>query len=83
MAKNSLSGDDVEILLVIGGVFLGIVLTKIFNREPTAYGVIDVEEESGLCRFRINDDKLIDKRVKKATFIVNHDAIISRDEQSL
>ena len=71
------------ILLIAGGVLLGVILTKIFSRRSAAYGVIDVEEETGLCRFRINDDRLVDKRVKKATFIVNHDVYISRDEQGL
>ena len=72
-----------EILLVIGGVILGIVLTKLFKRNNTIYGTIDVEEYSGLCRFRINDAGLVDRKVKKATFLVNHDVNISRDEQSL
>lgn len=72
-----------EVLYVIGGVVLGIILTKMFNRLTTIYGVIDVEEESGLCRFRINDYGLVDKKVKKATFVVNHDVYISRDEQGL
>ena len=72
-----------EILLVLVGVIIGIVLTKLFKRDNTIYGTIDVEEESGLCRFRINDGGLIDRKVKKATFLINHDAIISRDEQGL
>lgn len=72
-----------EILLVIGGVILGIVISNLFKGGNTIYGTIDVEEESGLCRFRIDDDKLVDRRVKKATFIVNHDVYISRDEQGL
>ena len=71
------------VLYVIGGMILGIVLMKILNRESGVYGVIDIEEESGLCRFRIEDYGLVDKKVKKAIFIINHDVKISRDEQGL
>lgn len=72
-----------EILWVIGGVILGIIITKIIDRKSVEYGVIDVEEETGLCRFRISDNRLVDKRVKRAVFSVNHNVYISRDEQGL
>lgn len=72
------------VLFFLLGVIAGTVTLKLFSRKDKIYGTIDVEESSGLCRFRIsNDQGLTNPKTKQAIFVVNHNATISRDEQPL
>lgn len=82
------------VLFFLLGVIAGTVTLKLFSRKDKIhgmintkdkiYGTIDIEESSGLCRFRISDDQgLTDPKTKQAIFVVNHNARISRDEQPL
>lgn len=74
-----------SILLFLIGFISGLIISFIFKRKDKSkiYGQIDVEETSGLCRVRIGDDGLMDPNVKEAIFKVNHNSLISRNEQGL
>ena len=71
------------IFLVIGIIF-GFAISFIFKRKNKIYGTIDIENETGLCRFRIDKtNNLTEPTIKYAVFKVNHNVNISRDEQVL
>jgi len=55
----------------------------LFKRIKEVHGMIDIDQITRLCRFRITSDKLANPRKKYAIFKINHDAEISRDEQFL
>ena len=73
-----------EFLFLIGGMIIGIVFTLLVTkRESKIYGIVDIDHNSGLCRFHITSSELSDRRNTKAIFRINHNAAISREEQSL
>lgn len=63
---------------------LGFTISFIFKQKNKIYGTIDIEDETGLCRFRIDKtNNLTEPTIKYAVFKVNHNINISRDEQVL
>lgn len=72
-----------EIVFFIGGVILGIIGTLIFKSRERIHGRIHIDHETEQCIFQITSDKVSDRKKKIAVFYINHDANISRDEQSL
>lgn len=65
------------------GFTIGVIFTMVFKRIKEIHGMVDIDQITGLCRFRITSDKLANPRKKYAIFKINHDAEISRDEQFL
>lgn len=69
------------------GIILGMILSIIYNIIKSYFnkplGVIEVDIQSNLCKFRITSGKLSDKHTKKAVFIVKHDIDLSREEHIL
>lgn len=74
-----------EALIYMGiGLILGAVIILIIDhRDKKIYGVIDIDHNTELCKFHISSDELGNRRNTKAIFIINHEASISREEQSL
>ena len=70
-----------EILYVIVGIIVGIAIHKVFDIFTSIVGLIEVDHNTGLCNIRITSDELSDVKNKKAIFKLNHNAIISREEQ--
>ena len=71
------------VLAVIGGAIGGIIYQIIRTNKHRICGFIDVDHTNGMCKVRITSDELDNRKVKKVVFNVNHDAKISREEQSL
>lgn len=71
------------VLLPIGGAIIGIIASKWLENHTKTHGVIDVDHNTEQCTFRITSTELSDRKTKKAVFVINHDARISREEQSL
>lgn len=69
-------------LFVIGWL-IGYIVALIRLTKNQIHGVIEVDHNTGMCRVRIASDGLQDKTCKTATFVVEHDAMISRNEQAL
>lgn len=69
-------------LFVIGWL-IGYIVALIRLAKNQIHGVIEVDHNTGMCRVRIASDGLQDKTRKTATFAVEHDAMISRNEQAL
>ena len=72
-----------EFLIFIGGIILGIVISKILRDREKIHGIIHVDHDTEQCIFSITNYELLDHKKKTAIFIINHDAKISRDEQGL
>ena len=71
------------IFAALGGAIGGILYEKIKGIHYETCGYIDVDHNNGMCKVRITSDELDNRKVKKAVFKINHDAIISREEQML
>lgn len=71
------------IFILLIGFTCGVIFTIIFKRNKEVHGMIDIDQLTGLCRFRITSDKLANPRKKYAIFKIDHNAEISRDEQFL
>lgn len=79
------------LFFLLGGLIAGFIYSlfnDLFNRT---YGVITVDHERNLCRVKIANEDLNDRKVKKAVFKVYHtdktlqetDIDFSREEQRL
>lgn len=72
-----------EILLFIGGVISGIIFTLICKSRERIHGIVHIDHKTEQCIFSLTSAQLSDPKKKVAVFLINHDAEISRDEQSL
>lgn len=73
-----------KIMFIMVMYIIGFILGYIYARKRTeCHGVIEVDHTTGLCKVRVKHDSLADRKVKKATFVVDHDASISQDNQGL
>ena len=73
-----------EILFYITlGTIIGAILEAVISCKDKIYGFIDVDQHTGMCKIRISSEEIANRKNKKAIFIINHDANISREEQSL
>ena len=72
-----------EFIFLVGGVLAGSILTNLLGRRNKICGIIDVDRHNNLCKIHITSDELSNIKNKKVIFTINHDAIISREEQTL
>lgn len=72
-----------EFLYFIGGLLLGIIIMKIHSARERIHGVIHVDHETEQCKVYLASEELSNKKKKIATFVINHNAKISRGKQSL
>ena len=72
-----------EILIFLGGVVLGIIFTLVYKSRERVHGVIHIDHRTEQCVFSITSEELSNRGKKIAVFVINHDADISREEQSL
>ncbi len=72
-----------EFIFLAGGVIGGFILSKLIRRHSKICGVIDVDHRTEMCKVRITSADLSNRKSKTAVFKINHDAIISREEQTL
>jgi hypothetical protein len=71
-------------LILTLGVFLGFILgtekQKINENKKKVTGVVQIDHETGLCRFFITDATLSDPKCEKIIFLVEHDAKITEQD---
>lgn len=72
-----------EILIFIGGLIAGIILTVCYKNMEIIHGIIYVDHKSEQCMFNIRSDELSNPKKKTAVFIIDHNADLSREEQGL
>lgn len=71
------------ILFLIGGFMGGFIFAWIDDVLHKTCGVIDVDHNTEQCKVRITSNEISNRKNKKVSFKVNHDAKISREEQML
>lgn len=72
-----------EYLFLLIGVILGIIGTLIFKSRERIHGVVHIDHKTEQCIFSITSEELQKPSKKIAVFYINHDAEISREEQTL
>lgn len=72
-----------EVLYFIGGLVIGIIFMKILSARERIHGLIHVDHKTEQCIFSITSKDLSNRKKKIAVFVINHDAEISREKQSL
>ena len=72
-----------EILIFLGGVILGVICTLIYRNRERIHGIVHIDHNTEQCVFSITSNQLANRKNKIAVFMINHDAEISREEQSL
>lgn len=72
-----------EFIFFVGGIIVGIIFMKILQRNEIIHGIVHVDHNTEQCIFSLTSDQLSDRKKKTAVFVINHDANISREEQSL
>ena len=72
-----------EFIFLLGGVVLGIIFTLIFKSRERIHGIVHVDHKTEQCIFSITSNQLSNRDKKIAVFMINHNAEISREEQSL
>lgn len=72
-----------EFIFFIGGVLVGFSWAMPFWKGKNVKGIIDIDHDNNVYSIRMISKDVVDDRKKKAIFLVNHDAHISREEQSL
>ena len=65
------------------GVIIGIILTNIFHKKRKIAGIIYIDHENENCLCHITSDELTNRRNTEVIFLVEHNADLSREEQSL
>ena len=65
-----------EYIFLILGIIVGLTLSFIFKFREKTYGYIEIDHNNGLCRFKVTNGELADKKVKKVLFVVNHEGKI-------
>ena len=71
------------ILHIIGGVIIGLIISRIMRNRERIHGIIHVDHETEQCVFSLTSSDLSDRKKKIAVFVINHNANISRKEQGL
>lgn len=72
-----------EFIFFAGGVVVGIAIIIFISRHNKICGFIDIDHNNELCQVHTTSEDLTNRKTKKAVFIINHDAKISREEQVL
>ena len=72
-----------ELLIFLGGVILGVVITMLYKARERIHGIVHIDHNTEQCIFSITSDQLTNRKKKIAVFVINHNAEISREEQSL
>lgn len=65
------------------GLFAGFIIGFCFNNSKKIHGVIDVDHKNQTCSIRVTTDDLVNTKNKKAVFLINHEATLSREEHIL
>ena len=72
--------DFMYVILLGVGILIGIRIRSVMNRNEKVVGVVQIDHETGLCRFLVTKEQLSDLNCRKVTFNVEHDAVITDDD---
>lgn len=71
------------ILIAIIGFIIGFIFKKIIDLKAETYGIIEIDENTQMCKIKITSSDLGNPKTKKAIFNIVHGSNISRDNPSL
>lgn len=73
-----------EFIFFLGGVIVGVSLSICIKVTCKHHGgIIDIDHDNNNYKIRMISKKVVDERINRAEFYINHDATISREEQIL
>lgn len=72
-----------EILIFIVGIIIGGVSVFIFTRRERIHGIINLDHKTEQCLINITSDELFNPKKKVAVFVINHNADLSQEKQTL
>ena len=72
-----------DYLYFVVGWILGAIFIAIKRSRERIHGIVHVDHNTEQCIFNITSDQLSNRNKKIAVFLIDHNANISRDEQSL
>ena len=72
-----------ELLFIVAGIIIGFTLSWIRRGRERIHGVVHVDHKNNQCAFSIRSEDLANPKKKIAVFVINHNADLSREEQSL
>ena len=72
-----------EFIFFLGGALVGMSFGMDFKMRKHHGGIIDIDHDNNTYKIRMISKKLVDEKINKAEFYINHDATISREEQVL
>lgn len=72
-----------EYIFYVVGIFIGIIISKILDSRKETHGIIEIDHDTEQCKLHITSNDLKNRKTQKAIFIIDHDAVISREEHIL
>lgn len=72
-----------EFIFFLIGIGIGVCFMGFKHNNEKIHGIVHVDHETENCIFSLTSDQLADRKKKIAVFVINHDAEISREKQSL
>lgn len=72
--------DLISALFFILGIVLGILINNILRNKRTVTGVVQIDHETGLCRFCVEREDLSNPNCRMVIFTVQHDAKITEQD---
>ena len=72
--------DLICLLFFILGIIVGMIILKIITNSRIVTGVVQIDHETGLCRFKITNETLSNPKCQRVIFDVQHDAKISDED---
>lgn len=72
-----------EYLFILGGIIIGVIFSNLQKARERIHGIVHVDHNTEQCIFSLTSDQLSNRKKKIAVFVINHDAVISREEQGL
>ena len=72
--------DLICLLFFILVVIVGTIILKIVNNSRIVTGIVQIDHETGLCRFKITNETLSNPKCQRVIFDVQHDAKISDED---
>lgn len=71
------------IIIFIFGIIIGIAVGKGIDSISKIYGIIEIDEQTQMCKVKITSSELGNLKTKKAMFKIIHGSRISRDDHLL
>ncbi len=68
------------VILLVVGILIGIRIRSVMSRNEKVVGVVQIDHETGLCRFSVTKEQLSDLKCNKVVFTVEHNAVITDDD---